>query len=137
MTFALQIWDFSDSTSESASASTRKPSYVLRASYPIRRVIWRPGNETELAIASTIESGFHLSSKLSSSPSEGLVGHGDKIQLTASGLSGTAPVGKREPTGALGDLIEIWDVRRPWIAKWSVADSDREGGVSGELVSVT
>lgn len=118
-------------------ASTRKPSYVVHASYPVRRVIWRPGYETELAIASTVESGFDLASKLSASPSEGSSGHGDKVQMATSGLSSMAPMGKRVSSSKPGDLIEIWDVRRPWIAKWSVTDSDCEGGVSGEASSVT
>lgn len=29
------------------------------------------------------------------------------------------------------DVIEIWDVRRGWIAKWSVCGSGAERGVSG------
>lgn len=31
-----------------------------------------------------------------------------------------------------GDLIELWDVRRQWIAKWTVTGSNREGGVTGD-----
>lgn len=31
----------------------------------------------------------------------------------------------------MGDAIEIWDVRRGWIAKWSVTGSAIEGGVTG------
>lgn len=31
-----------------------------------------------------------------------------------------------------GDMIEIWDVRREWIAKWRVLGSGREGGVTGK-----
>lgn len=31
----------------------------------------------------------------------------------------------------IGDAIEIWDVRRGWIAKWSVSGSGAECGVSG------
>jgi hypothetical protein len=33
-----------------------------------------------------------------------------------------------------GDAVEIWDVRRGWIAKWAVGGSAAEGGVAGELV---
>lgn len=32
----------------------------------------------------------------------------------------------------VGDSVEIWDVRRGWIAKWSVTGSAGEGGVSGK-----
>jgi hypothetical protein len=31
-----------------------------------------------------------------------------------------------------GDVVEIWDVRRGWIAKWSVTGSAVEGGVTGK-----
>lgn len=33
-----------------------------------------------------------------------------------------------------GDVIEIWDVRRGWIAKWSVCGSGAECGVSGMFI---
>lgn len=31
------------------------------------------------------------------------------------------------------DAVEIWDVRRSWIPKWSVTGTSAEGGVTGEL----
>ena len=34
----------------------------------------------------------------------------------------------------VGDSVEIWDVRRGWIAKWSVTGSAAEGGISGKRV---
>ena len=42
-----------------------------------------------------------------------------------------------EPTNltlasGVGDSVEIWDVRRGWIAKWSVTGSAGDGGVSGK-----
>lgn len=30
-----------------------------------------------------------------------------------------------------GDAVEIWDMRRGWIAKWSVSGSAMDGGVTG------
>ena len=33
--------------------------------------------------------------------------------------------------GRAGDAIEIWDVRRGWIAKWAIGNSTSEGGVAG------
>lgn len=39
---------------------------------------------------------------------------------------------KLETTSStFGDAIEIWDIRRGWIAKWSVSGSGTECGVSG------
>ena len=35
-------------------------------------------------------------------------------------------------TSGVGDSVEIWDVRRGWIAKWSVTGSAAEGGISGK-----
>jgi WD repeat-containing protein 24 len=32
-----------------------------------------------------------------------------------------------------GDAVEIWDVRRGWIAKWSVTGSAAEGSVTGKI----
>jgi hypothetical protein len=31
------------------------------------------------------------------------------------------------------DTVEIWDVRRSWLPKWSVSGTSAEGGVTGEL----
>lgn len=39
-------------------------------------------------------------------------------------------------TPETGDLIEIWDVRRQWIAKWTIDGSSIEGGVSGKILSI-
>lgn len=35
---------------------------------------------------------------------------------------------------SVGDSVEIWDVRRGWLAKWSVNKSAVEGGVTGMLI---
>jgi hypothetical protein len=35
---------------------------------------------------------------------------------------------------SIGDSVEIWDVRRGWLAKWSVNKSAVEGGVTGMLI---
>jgi len=32
------------------------------------------------------------------------------------------------------DAVEIWDVRRSWVAKWEVLGSATEGGVTGQFV---
>ena len=32
-----------------------------------------------------------------------------------------------------GDAVEIWDVRKGWIAKWAVGGSNVEGGVAGKF----
>ncbi|KAF8960014.1 hypothetical protein BDZ97DRAFT_1922438 [Flammula alnicola] len=45
----------------------------------------------------------------------------------------TTPEPKASPSVSLaspGDAVEIWDVRRGWIAKWSVTGSAVEGGIT-------
>lgn len=37
----------------------------------------------------------------------------------------------KDPKGNGADAVEIWDVRRGWIAKWTVEASSSEGGVTG------
>ena len=36
-----------------------------------------------------------------------------------------------QPRNGVGDSVEIWDVRRQYIAKWLVNNSAVEGGVTG------
>ncbi|THH12229.1 hypothetical protein EW145_g102 [Phellinidium pouzarii] len=143
----VKVWDFSDNNTNTAHLLTRKPEYVLHASYPVRRVAWRPGYETELAIASNNESGFDLSSKISPSSSIIIPSLNNEIpeamsaQITSGGrntnLASPTLGGRDTVTSAgwnaivkSGDMIEIWDVRREWIAKWVVGSSNCEGGVS-------
>ncbi|KAG6853834.1 hypothetical protein C0991_000948 [Blastosporella zonata] len=90
-----------------------KPLYTLHPSFPVRRVMWRPGYECELAVVSNAE----FSS--GSSP--------DLLQAGESTAENKTSVG--------GDAVEIWDVRRAWIPKWSVTGSAIEGGVTGQSSS--
>ncbi|KAI5115697.1 hypothetical protein M0805_002561 [Coniferiporia weirii] len=145
----VKVWDFSEGSSSTLHSSTRKPDYVLHTAYPVRKVVWRPGYETELAIASNNESGFSLSSK--SVPSASVTvpnflnkevaetvtgqtnsGSGDGVSLSATlgGSEKAMSSAARNATSKSGDMIEIWDVRRAWIAKWTIDNSSCEGGVS-------
>lgn len=45
------------------------------------------------------------------------------------------PTVSEPKASGVGDSVEIWDVRRGWIAKWSVTGSAGEGGVSGTAMS--
>jgi WD repeat-containing protein 24 len=82
----------------------------------VRRVRWRAAYECEVAVVSNDEFGESGS---------------DFNDAGGGGGSGSrgAVMG---PGKGWGDAVEIWDVRRGWIAKWAVGGSAGEGGVAGE-----
>jgi hypothetical protein len=53
----------------------------------------------------------------------------DKLSVPAVTETKTPPA-----LNSVGDSVEIWDVRRGWLAKWSVNKSAVEGGVTGMLI---
>lgn len=110
-------------------------------------MLWRPGYECELAVVAHVDQGVNSSVDL-----QGSSGH-----LSAAGAGSgliTALSSPRMPAAALGIVdsvmdqsqaalhndggapIEIWDVRRGFIAKWIVNDSIGEGGVRGACMLV-
>lgn len=108
---------------------------------------WRLGYETELAVASYNESAYNPTSKStpSSASNPSTLGNGTlsrqsslgggRAEATQHGSGGSElslTSSAQYETQGSGDRIEIWDVRRPWIAKWTVDGSGAEGGVSGE-----
>ncbi|KAF9532667.1 hypothetical protein CPB83DRAFT_867467 [Crepidotus variabilis] len=139
----VKVWDL---TAPISSAHIpQKPTYVLHPSYPVRRLAWRPGYECELAIASTADYATPAESLLqhtSTGTSSGYMTRvGSTMDLSAlmrvpSNLEmlkeklaiHTLSEGKNSPLSC--DAIEIWDVRRGWIGKWSVVGSGVEGGIS-------
>ena len=122
--------------------------YTLHASYPVRRIAWRPDYETELAIASNFEAGLFLTSQNRPSSSASLSSKEQVLSTSATGntsgfISTDSSFGGLDSENRQqnldvdkqiysGDMIEIWDVRRQWIAKWRVLGSGREGGVTGK-----
>jgi hypothetical protein len=130
-----QIWD------ASLSHIPHKPTYTLHPSFPVRRVLWRPEYECELAIVSNEDfgsgggeitavaaagTGVGVGTSPDFTDMGGIVGRGGDSGLGSLGSLG----GKGK--GFSGDAVEIWDVRRGWIAKWAVGGSAIEGGVAGE-----
>jgi WD repeat-containing protein 24 len=95
-----------------------RPSYTLHPSFPVRRVYWRPEYESELAIVSN--------AKYARGSDEELVNRKDMEwnARAAEGISNTL-------CPCVGDALEIWDVRRAWVAKWEVRGSAVEGGFTG------
>ncbi|EKM74807.1 hypothetical protein AGABI1DRAFT_132849 [Agaricus bisporus var. burnettii JB137-S8] len=139
----VKVWNLTGP--EVASHMPNKPTYTLHTSYPIRRVLWRPGFECELAVVShadfTVSSSHvdHLRSTPSStalaSGFQSRVSSGLGLDAVFKGLSELKPTPKEchpiphNPSPVL-DAVEIWDVRRSWIPKWSVTGTSAEGGVT-------
>ncbi|KDR78745.1 hypothetical protein GALMADRAFT_244288 [Galerina marginata CBS 339.88] len=148
----VKVWDLT--SPGSSSHIPPKPTYTLHPSFAVRRLAWRPGYECEIAVVSNTEyatpsaavelapapntgssglltrvgSGLGLDSFLrGSNVPDSLYAAKEKLNLNPN----LAPEPKHAtPMTSLGDAVEIWDVRRGWIAKWSVTGSAAEGGVT-------
>ncbi|KAF7973520.1 hypothetical protein HWV62_14940 [Athelia sp. TMB] len=106
----VKVWD------TSVVHMSHKPVYTLHPPFPVRRVRWRPGYDCEVVLVSNDESG---------------TGSGDNLGAGASSSADALSGSRVEATGQRNrDSVEIWDVRRSWIAKWIVAGSAVEGGVT-------
>ncbi|KAJ3553895.1 hypothetical protein NM688_g3378 [Phlebia brevispora] len=108
----VKIWSL-DTPSGEAHIS-RRPLYTLHTSYPVRRVLWRPGYECELAVVSNIDfdTGVKTSppaDSASASPSGSP--HHNNSEAEDHAASDDEKVTKMSPNG-VGDPVEIWDVRR-------------------------
>lgn len=82
------------------------PVHTLHTGFPLRRVAWRPGHDTELAIVPLAPQSS------SSSPMDG--------------ATGTKPSRAENESHSIDDdaHIEIWDVRRHYIAKYAMASGE-------------
>lgn len=108
-------------------SQTQRPIYTLNPSFPVRRVCWRPDYPCELAVVSNAEfsSGSFDSTKSRNTPPSSEDGHQQKIIRELS-ITEDKPSNDVLPISA--DNIEIWDVRRGWMAKSAIIGSANEGG---------
>ena len=136
-----------------------RPTYTLHPSYPIRRVLWRPGYECELAVVSHVDfsvSSQHIDHLYPSSPStrgrgpssglQSRVGSSIRLDTTVRSLNDLNLTPKEPKSSSMSlqqhsanpisDAVEIWDVRRSWLPKWSVSGTSVEGGVTGTQYSI-
>ena len=135
-----QVWDL---TPTETRHRAHHPTYTLHTSFPVRRVLFRPGYECELAVVSNADfgTGTEFGHNTTSPGSAGLTpGAVTPRAITAhlganGGGDGTATPGGRSK-GEGSDPVEIWDVRRGYIAKWVVTGSAVEGGVTGSSISL-
>src|SRR5689334_13277753 len=92
------------------------PVYTLHPPFPVRRVLWRPSYECEVVVVSNAKFGAGPSPDYETTS-------GSKLSLSTIG---------RNPAGPeISEAVEIWDVRRGWLPKWSISGSTLEGGVTG------
>jgi len=122
-----QVWDLN--TSGTSVHIAHQPTYTLHPSFPVRRVLWRPEFPAEIAVVSNGDFGGGSNTELLASP---------RLQSTtpsfinaSTSLTEFTKEKDSKGTGAVGDVVEIWDVRRSWIAKWTVEASASECGVTG------
>ncbi|THH21492.1 hypothetical protein EW146_g117 [Bondarzewia mesenterica] len=115
----VKVWDMT--TPSHNSHISHVPAYTLSTSFPVRRVLWRPGYECEVAIVSNWEFGAGSNQDMTASGSE----NGGEVEMD------TVVRAPHRGAGDCGDPVEIWDVRRGCIAKWVVGGSAVEGGVMG------
>ncbi|CAL1708081.1 unnamed protein product [Somion occarium] len=131
----VKVWDLTAPSPETH--ISRTPAYTLHTSFPVRRVLWRPGPayECELAVVSNVEFSTGSGTVDQASPpgalspnmsSEALPSEGTETALSVAETKASLATMKSE----VGDPVEIWDVRRGHIAKWVVRGSAVDGGVT-------
>ncbi|KIP08502.1 hypothetical protein PHLGIDRAFT_34968, partial [Phlebiopsis gigantea 11061_1 CR5-6] len=121
----VKVWDIT--VCGGGTHISRKPIYTLHTSFPVRRVAWRPNYECELAVTS-----YHEGSA-NSQPNPALDLSTAAPASPRLGVSVPTEVKQEENKvlySRMGDPIEVWDVRRGYIAKWSIRGSAVEGGVT-------
>lgn len=115
---------------------------------------WRPGYECELAVVSNDEISAPSSDiTIPGTPgaAQGLlsrVGSGLGLDLMLKGLNSESMTSIKDKFNELsneaprsitpsGDALEIWDVRREWVAKWSVYGASADGGIAGKCLELS
>ncbi|KAE9395915.1 hypothetical protein BT96DRAFT_966607 [Gymnopus androsaceus JB14] len=154
----VKVWDLTSVTNSKSSHMPHKPTYTMHPSFPVRRVLWRPSHECEVAIISNGDFGSgsnhdmstpglptsapgaitRTSSMRSVHAGQGMLtkigtGLGLGLDLLGSSKDGrTTPKTSSESSSpsnsGVGDAAEIWDVRRGWLPKWKITGSAIEGG---------
>ncbi|KIY43394.1 hypothetical protein FISHEDRAFT_52780 [Fistulina hepatica ATCC 64428] len=130
----VKVWDLTSSSS--STSIPHKPTYTLHPSFPVRRILWRPSYACELAIVSNTEFSSGSNPDSTNTPTNALgldFGEPDKTDAWSPGPSSASPSVASPKNHVLdigGDPVEIWDVRRQWVAKWAVPASAAEGGAA-------
>lgn len=124
----VKVWDLNSAGHTAHMAST--PTYILAAPYPVRHARWRPGYECELALVSN--AGFGGLGQ--EAAGEAGTATPDVAPISSSPEVEVAAHAAAHRTVENGDPVEIWDVRRGYLAKWVLSGSSIEGGVTGRVL---
>jgi hypothetical protein len=100
----MQIWDMAQSWDKPPT-----PTHTLHTPYPLRRIAWRPNHDTELVVVPQVQA-LVPSSTVSIDPS---------IASIPQGLDHSSHSPSDDDAH-----IEVWDVRRHYIAKHAVPTRD-------------
>jgi hypothetical protein len=108
-----QIWDMTLAEGPGA------PVHVIQVPYPVRRIAWRPGHSTEIAV---------LSSPDSATPKR-------PPSMTDIVTSITEMNEVEDVTTIEEARLEIWDVRRGYLPKYLLGKAPRHSEVGGGAVT--
>ncbi|KAA1475838.1 hypothetical protein DENSPDRAFT_449486 [Dentipellis sp. KUC8613] len=117
----VKIWDLT------SAHIAHTPTYTLSTAFPVRRVLWRPSYECELAVVSNAEFGSNSNQDIFGGSQDG---SDNAIIEQPKKTEGEEANAQTKVANDAGDAVEIWDVRRGYIAKWAVGGSAVEGGVT-------
>ncbi|KAJ3813050.1 hypothetical protein F5876DRAFT_36006 [Lentinula aff. lateritia] len=125
----VNVWDLTSVTNSKSSHMPHKPTYTLHPSFQVRRVLWRPSHECEVAVISNGEFSSGSNPEMGSNTTPAILPHTPGVPVRTTSTRGVqGGQGSSQIDGGVGDVAEIWDVRRGWIAKWHVNGSAAEGG---------
>ncbi|KAF5368038.1 hypothetical protein D9758_004483 [Tetrapyrgos nigripes] len=125
----VKVWDLTALTSNAPSQHIpHKPAYVLHPSFPILGLgvmqIW----VHSIASAPPTQAQSMLNRRGSGLGLE-ISGEREPRARSSGNITPTITKNTSAPsTSGAGDPVEIWDVRRSWIAKWTVPGSAVDGG---------
>jgi hypothetical protein len=96
-----------------------QPFHVIQAPHPVRRIAWRPGHDTEIAV-------------LSSPDNSTIKNQGPMSELIDPGLDSLEADDLTQSDEA---RLEIWDVRRGHIPKYLLGKAPRHTEAGGGVVT--
>ena len=98
-------------------------------------MLWRPNYECELAVVSNVEFDTAVKATQPMTSMSPTPSGSPNPEHTDPHEAARTPESHSTKTGnisSLGDSVEIWDVRRQYVAKWAVRGSAYAGGVTGK-----